>query len=164
MKRLRNSALVALVTLGVMVWTLGCGTLFYPHRMRSKSSGRVDVKVVVLDCLWLLIGVIPGAVALGVDFINETIYFSEDELEAEEGDEVSVNIHGPAPASCEVTLRLVDTGGQNLTVPVRAQAVAGKEIASPLSLEMPAEIETGDARLVLAVDRRDQVVWHVRPR
>lgn len=53
---------------------LGCGTILYPER-RGTTGGQVDVGVAVMDCLWLLAGVVPGVVFLIVDFSNGAIYY-----------------------------------------------------------------------------------------
>jgi len=93
----------------LLVWTVavvfaissaGCGTLMHSNRMVSQPSDKLDSKVVLLDCLWLLPGVVPGVVALGVDFHNDTIYFSEKELEAiQNGERVRLRIPSIAPTS-----------------------------------------------------------------
>ena len=51
----------------------GCGTILYPER-RGNSGGRIDGGVAVMDCLWLLVGIVPGVVFLIVDFSNGAIY------------------------------------------------------------------------------------------
>ena len=164
MKLLRNQWLVVL-TLGVMlVSTSGCGALLYPARLGAKPSRTLDSRVVVLDCLWLIAGIIPGVVALAVDFTTQAAYFSEGEAHASAGDTVSVNVYGAAPADCDVTLRLVDARGRDLASPARTSAVAGQELDAPLSLTVPRRIDTTDSRLVLAVNGLDQVTWTVVPR
>ena len=52
---------------------LGCGYLLYPDR-RGAQSGRIDSATMVMDLLWLLPGLIPGVVALVVDFSSGAIY------------------------------------------------------------------------------------------
>lgn len=51
----------------------GCGTLLHPER-RGQTGGRIDVGIVVMDSLLLLLFVVPGVVALVVDFGNGTAY------------------------------------------------------------------------------------------
>ena len=163
MRKFNSPVMVIAVMVAFALSTVGCGTMLYPERKHATPSDKIHGKTMVLDCLWLLAGVIPGVVALSVDFYNDTIYLSEDEFKAEKGDKVSINIHGPAPADSEVTLRLVDSAGCNLTCSAKAQARDVKNGATPLSIEMPAEIHYGGTKLILAVDGRDQVVWHVQP-
>lgn len=51
----------------------GCGYLLYPER-RGTLSGTIDSGTMVMDLLWLLPGIIPGVVALIVDFSSGAIY------------------------------------------------------------------------------------------
>ena len=85
MQWLRKRALVMVVTVMFALVTFGCGTLKHPERKTAIPSNKLDGNVVLLDCLWLLVGVIPGVIALVVDFNNDTIYYSQGELEAQAG-------------------------------------------------------------------------------
>ena len=63
---------------GVVVATLltqltACGSIFFPDR-RGQIDGKIDPVVVVLDGIGLLIYVIPGLIAFGVDFATGAIY------------------------------------------------------------------------------------------
>lgn len=51
----------------------GCGYLLHPER-RGLQSGAIDGATMVMDCLWLLAGIVPGVVALVVDFSSGGIY------------------------------------------------------------------------------------------
>ena len=53
----------------------GCATLLHPERKGNAS--RVDVGPLVFDILWLAAGILPGVLALTVDFRNGAIYQSE---------------------------------------------------------------------------------------
>ena len=53
-----------------------CGTIFYPDR-RGQIEGKVDPVIVALDAIGILFYVIPGLVALGVDFATGAIYLPE---------------------------------------------------------------------------------------
>lgn len=52
----------------------GCGTLIYPERIGHHHTGKLDPMVTALDAAGLLFFVIPGIVALAVDYNNGTIY------------------------------------------------------------------------------------------
>ncbi len=164
MRVLRNQWLVVLTLSVMLLSSSGCGALLYPARLGAKPSRTLDTRVVVLDCLWLIAGILPGVVALAVDFTTQAAYFSEGEAQASAGDTVSVNVYGAAPAECDVTLRLVDAGGRDISSPARVNAVAGHELDCPLSLTVPRGIDTTGSRLVLAVNGLDQVTWTVVPR
>jgi hypothetical protein len=51
----------------------GCGYLLHPER-RGTQSGTIDSATMVMDLLWLLPGIVPGVVALIVDFSSGAIY------------------------------------------------------------------------------------------
>jgi hypothetical protein len=68
---IRNVALGTLLTLGGT--STGCGYLLHPER-RGLQSGSIDGATMVMDCLWLLAGIVPGVVALVVDFSSGGIY------------------------------------------------------------------------------------------
>lgn len=68
---LRAVAAGTLLTLGGS--SVSCGYLLHPER-RGLQSGAIDGATMVMDCLWLLAGVVPGVVALVVDFSSGGIY------------------------------------------------------------------------------------------
>jgi hypothetical protein len=72
-----NSRLIRAVAATALLTTAtaptGCGYLLYPER-RGTQSGRIDSGTMVMDLLWLLPGLIPGVVALIVDFSSGAIY------------------------------------------------------------------------------------------
>ena len=51
----------------------GCGYFLHPER-RGQQSGVIDGATMVMDLLWLLPGIVPGVVALIVDFSSGAIY------------------------------------------------------------------------------------------
>jgi len=159
----RNRFLVVVALAAILLPASGCGTLMYPDRLHAKPSRQLDTRVVVLDCLWLFAWIIPGVVALAIDFSTGAAYFSEGEVEVSSGDTVSVNVYGAAPADCMMELRLVDKNGRDLEQPARVAAVAGEDLDSGLSLVMPSGIESKEGTLVLALDGREQVRWTVVP-
>jgi hypothetical protein len=62
-----------IVSAALIVQLAGCGTIFYPER-RGQTTGRVDIGIAILDAAWLLVFIIPGVVAFGVDFSTGAIY------------------------------------------------------------------------------------------
>ena len=50
-----------------------CGTIFYPER-RGQISGQIHPGVAILNGIGLLIYIIPGLLAFGVDFATGAIY------------------------------------------------------------------------------------------
>ena len=62
-----------IVTIALIIQLAGCGTIIYPER-RGQTSGRIDVGIAILDAAWLIVFIIPGLVAFGVDFTTGAIY------------------------------------------------------------------------------------------
>lgn len=51
----------------------GCATILYPER-KGNTHGRIDVGPLILDILWFIPGIIPGVIAIAVDFATGAIY------------------------------------------------------------------------------------------
>ena len=68
---LRKMALVSL--LATAPSTVGCAYILHPER-RGNTGGAIDGGMLVCDILWLLPGIVPGVIALIVDFSNGAIY------------------------------------------------------------------------------------------
>jgi hypothetical protein len=66
------SGIVAATLLTTAVAPTGCGYFLYPERRGNTSN--VDGGTLVMDLLWLLPGIVPGVVALIVDFSSGAIY------------------------------------------------------------------------------------------
>jgi hypothetical protein len=62
-----------IVAIALLIQLAGCGTIIYPER-RGQSSGKIDVGIAILDACWLIVFIIPGLVAFGVDFTTGAIY------------------------------------------------------------------------------------------
>ncbi|WP_394178996.1 hypothetical protein [Marinomonas posidonica] len=76
-----------MITLLVASQLAACGTIIYPER-RGQSHGAIDPGVVALNAVGLILFLVPGVVAFGVDFVTGSIYLpggktaslSQDEL------------------------------------------------------------------------------------
>ena len=66
-------SLCVIVAALFLVQALSCGTVLYPER-KGQAGGRIDPGVAILDGAGLLLFVIPGIVAFGVDFTTGAIY------------------------------------------------------------------------------------------
>ena len=62
-----------ILTLSLLTQLSACGTIFYPDR-RGQISGQVDPVVVAADAIGILFFVIPGLIALAIDFGTGAIY------------------------------------------------------------------------------------------
>lgn len=60
-------------SLPVALGASSCGYLLYPGR-RGSTGGAIDIPVLIVDLLWFLPGLLPGAICLIVDFTTGCIY------------------------------------------------------------------------------------------
>ena len=65
----------------------GCGTVLYPERI-GQRNGHLDSRIVILDGLGLILGVVPGVVAFIIDFANGTIYLPKGQQATLNNDEL----------------------------------------------------------------------------
>ena len=65
-----------------VVGFVSCGYFLHPER-RGQTEGEIDRDILLLDCALLLIGILPGVVALAVDFSTGAIYLPPKEKNSE---------------------------------------------------------------------------------
>ena len=120
-----------LALLSLAAGPLACGYILHPER-RGTQSGRIDGATMVMDLLWLLAGIIPGVVALIVDFSSGAIYVrGGSALRLEPGGRLAVRLpRSPNPARLE--LRLVTASNR---VVARKLASIGPSTREGQSLE-----------------------------
>jgi flagellar basal body-associated protein FliL len=77
MRKNRRFQMIALVAaVGIFSASVSCGYFLYPKR-RGNKGGGLHTPTLVMDLLWLLPGIIPGVVALAVDFSTGAIYLGK---------------------------------------------------------------------------------------
>jgi hypothetical protein len=170
MKKILKMRMFSLVVLAAfIVAATGCGYMLHPERRHAKLSHEIDGEVVLFDCLWLIAGIVPGVVALVIDGVNDTWYYSEDEwndiqskstMNIQPGQQLAVDIHGLAPADAKVTLSLLDNQGRQVASIVEAHSTAGTDLA-PLMVKVPQQLDQGGLALVLAVNDQQQCRWNL---
>jgi hypothetical protein len=65
---------IALATaMAMLPVSMGCGYVLHPER-RGKANGQIDPRILLFDCLWLIVGIIPGVVFLIVDATAGGLY------------------------------------------------------------------------------------------
>lgn len=102
---LRSVAFTTL--LGVSSSQLGCGYILHPER-RGHHGGTISGTTLVLDCLWLLVFVVPGVIFLVVDFTSGAMYVSGGGVIADANGKVKVKLNDSKEAKT-LRLRVVDT-------------------------------------------------------
>ncbi len=106
---------VLVATLILALQSVGCGTLIYPER-RGQTGGQIDPGIAILDAAGLLVFVVPGLVAFGVDFVTGAIY-----------------LPGGKKASAEEPLRMIILPPEDLNLPTLEELVA-EETGQPVDL------------------------------
>ncbi len=102
----RAIALVTMITVG----TASCGYVFHPER-RGNNGGILDGTTLVLDCLWLLAGVVPGVVFLIVDFASGAMYVNgRVAMKASPDGNIAINLKDQQTAR-QLELRIVTAHG-----------------------------------------------------
>ena len=61
------------LTTALTVTTVSCGYVLHPER-RGNPGGTIAGGTLVMDLLWLIVGVVPGVVFLIVDFTSGAMY------------------------------------------------------------------------------------------
>ena len=130
MKRIaRWIAMVLLLTLST-----SCATLLHPER-KGNNRGPLDTVPLVCDILLFIPGIIPGVVALVVDFGTGAIYLNKGGASQPllAGDPAATRSDGSIP----LTLRLVDSDQRV----VRRERVLlhrpSAGIGAPIRIELP---------------------------
>jgi hypothetical protein len=121
-RTLRSIAAGTLLTLGGS--SVGCGYFLHPER-RGIQSGTIDGATMVMDILWIIPGVIPGVIALVVDFSSGGIYATgvRHALRMSPDGRVTVQVpHASRPGRVE--LRLV-TASHEIVAHTTAQVGPG---------------------------------------
>jgi hypothetical protein len=89
----------------------GCAWLRYPERRWQQNPGPVEVFPLVIDCLLFIPGLVPGIVALAIDFGTRSIYVPRGQARrVDPGDIVSVGDKAPE----QLELRVLDASAREI--------------------------------------------------
>jgi hypothetical protein len=152
---LRTVAAGTMLTVGTS--SVGCGYILHPER-RGIQSGTIDTATMVMDLLWLLVGIVPGVVALIVDFSSGAIYASGHRAELRLSPDGHLAFQVPhASRAGRVQLRLVNAAHEvvaSRTALVGPGHATGETIdlalAAPTRGPLTFEIVTDDGRIARA--------------
>ena len=118
----------------LILQTSACGMLLYPER-QGQTKGQIDVGVAALDAAGLLLFIVPGLVAFGVDFINGTIYLpssSQAAVQTIDMDPASLNsgqIEGIIASETGHEVNLAGPDIRLIAVDTQAELLAGLQSA-----------------------------------
>ena len=141
-KYMRPIALAA--GLAVSTASFGCGYILHPER-RGSRGGTIDGLTLLFDLLWLIPGLIPGVVALVVDFTSGAIYVGGGRGHRINKDgTIAIKLPSVKHKS-QLELRLVSTDGQILD---RSAAILSPDEATPGELKVDISRAARLARLL----------------
>lgn len=75
MIQLKRISIVFIFILSLLI--ASCGTL--SKKTFVKNTGKVDYYIVFLDSLGLLVFVVPGIIALSIDYATGTLFLTEEQ-------------------------------------------------------------------------------------
>ena len=157
MKRfLKSKVLVLVMLVALTAATINCGVLMHPER-NGKKGGKIDTTALVLDCLWLIVGVVPGVVALVVDFATGGIYGPGMAMNVTPGREFAFRLPGPAPTDAEVAVTLESPDGNAVSLLDRKVA-QGEEIGL-MNFALPTKLADGKYFMSLTVNDVPTAEW-----
>ena len=145
---LRTKAVIFVLLSALGLSQTNCGLILHPER-NGRHGTRVDVVAIVLDCVWLLVGIVPGVVALLVDVVTGGMY--EAKLRnLHPGDPVGLRFNGPAPATADVEITLSAPDGTLHTLASRHVEKGQEMDSAPLNL--PDTLTPGRYGITIAVN------------
>ena len=119
----------------------------------------MDGITVLMDCLWLLAGAIPGVVALVVDFSTGGVYKSGTAVGMVPGQPVTFRLRGAAPRDAQVAVTIQDPGRAPVVLFER-KVLRGEE-ASDVQWSLPSHLDAGRHALMLTIDDRPAAGWNI---
>jgi len=166
MKRLLSKVVTPatrlLVLMIVAFQLVACGTILYPER-RGQTHGQIDPAIAILDGLGLLLFIIPGVIAFGVDFATGAIYLPSG------GKKKKIKINKKKFSRTDAGMTAVHVGMDRLTLDDIAEIINGHtgiqvDLASPVlriydikdgdlaALEAALEAEVPNSHMVMPVN------------
>ncbi len=122
---MQNGVLPAIIvaTLFYTSW----GTLLYPER-RGHYCGRIDPGVAIMDGVGLIFFVVPGIIALAVDFGTGAIYLPDEDDDCEAN-----SLNGPTDLSNMVALQVdrAELTQSNIETLVKERTGKNIDLGSP---------------------------------
>jgi len=159
MKKLSRSRMVAVFAVAGLVFAaVSCGTILYPER-KGQEGGDIDVGVLVMDCLWLIAGVIPGVVALVVDFSTGAIYEPSMSVMANPDTKLNFRLRDPAPLDARVEVVLEDASGVEQVLMERELKTGA--VIDEVMIGLPQDTAPGEYTLAVEVNGNRSAAWNL---
>jgi hypothetical protein len=110
---LRSTRFVALIC--ALFTFSSCAWALYPERRGQRAGNTIDGIPLVIDLVWLLVGILPGVVCLAVDFASGAIYTNggHAKIKVRHNGEIVVR-RAPVLEDTAASMALVDSRGRVL--------------------------------------------------
>ena len=130
-----------------------CAAILYPER-RGARSGRLDVVPLVVDILLFIPGLIPGLIAIIVDFGTGAIYTGTGSAEVQDvGRHGTIAIQpGELPEGKKLSMRLLDEDGTVLDADETGEGGHGLPDRLSVRLGKAARAHRGEADVPLTLE------------
>ncbi|MCL4558250.1 MAG: hypothetical protein M1491_06430 [Deltaproteobacteria bacterium] len=173
MEKFRRSRFLIAAVLALMVFmSVNCGYILYPWR-RGNPPGDIDGGTLVMDILWFIPGIVPGAIALAIDFSTGSIYLGRgrkerrgririrhttiriDSLSVHPGDRLGLclNLAAPPAINSDVMVTLAPgANGGDTAVIFDTRYAKADEPKNMVVLTVPADLRPGEYRMSVAVN------------
>lgn len=126
----RAIAILALAVLALQ--SAACGLLIYPER-KGQKSGQIDPGVAILDAAGLIVFLVPGLVAFGVDFVTGCIYLPGGAKRADGAAPATIVLHPDELDAAGIERVVSAATGQTVDLgDPRVEAIA---VADPVALQ-----------------------------
>ncbi len=159
MKKYFRSRMAAMVlVLSVAFMSVQCGYILHPER-EGQKSGKIDVPILIMDCAWLIAGIVPGVIALGVDFYTGCIYEPGTMTKAGPGDSLGLRLRGEAPLDSEVSVNLKSAEGDFEKTLFEQSFDRGQENEEPFIFTIPERLEEGQYEISINVNGIENAAW-----
>jgi hypothetical protein len=122
-----------LVTVVLALQATSCGFLLYPER-KGQKSGQIDPGVAILDAAGLLVFIVPGLVAFGVDFVTGCIYMPGGKRAASHGEPLQVAYLDPKTMN-EQSIENVVRQATGVSVDLASPAVQAVAVSDAEALQ-----------------------------
>ena len=130
-----------------------CAAILYPER-RGARSGRVDVVPLVVDILLFIPGLIPGLIAIIVDFGTGAIYTGTGSADVHDvGRHGTIAMKpGELPEGTKLSLRLLDEDGTVLDADETGDGGRGLDGRLSVRLGKAARAHRGESDVPLTLE------------
>lgn len=120
-----------------------CARIMHPERV-GNSNGEIDIGPLVVDCLLFIPGIVPGVIALAVDFGTGAIFINSRSSEIPRVERSGALALRPqrVPTGSTLYVRLIDSDGRVLAED--EVAGTGRRADLNLRLEPAAEAHPGE--------------------